>query len=95
MRGVIPSMRSALCRRRSIESVTHLNQSQRRAENQIVEQMEIEDTDGVEALPGVLALLNSLPSNRWTVVTSATDPRPGAPPDRRHRRTGATSLRKP
>ncbi|MGA8669612.1 MAG: HAD-IA family hydrolase, partial [Terracidiphilus sp.] len=32
------------------------------------------DTDGVNVLPGVLDLLASLPPDRWTVVTSATEP---------------------
>lgn len=33
---------------------------------------EIADTDGVEAIPGALAFLASLPPDRWAVVTSAT-----------------------
>jgi len=37
-----------------------------------VEQQEIEDLDGVIALPGSLELLRNLPASRWTVVTSAT-----------------------
>jgi sugar-phosphatase len=35
---------------------------------------EIEDLEGVIALPGTLALLNSLPSDRWTIVTSCARP---------------------
>jgi mannitol-1-/sugar-/sorbitol-6-phosphatase len=42
------------------------------AENRIVERWEIEDLDGVVPLPGVLELLGSVPSNRWTIVTSCT-----------------------
>jgi len=42
------------------------------AENRIVERNEIEDLDGVVPLPGVLALLGSIPPNRWTIVTSCT-----------------------
>jgi mannitol-1-/sugar-/sorbitol-6-phosphatase len=42
------------------------------AENRIVERWEIEDLDGVVPLPGVLDLLASLPSSRWTIVTSCT-----------------------
>ncbi len=38
----------------------------------LIEQMEIEDGEGVQALPGVRALLETLPSQRWTIVTSAT-----------------------
>ena len=43
-------------------------------ENGIVEGFEMEDTDGVAVLPGVAELLAALPRNRWTVVTSATEP---------------------
>ncbi len=35
--------------------------------------MECEDTEGITQLPGVLKLLEALPANRWTVVTSATE----------------------
>lgn len=42
------------------------------AENRIVERGEIEDLDGVVPLPGTQALLNALPANRWTIVTSCT-----------------------
>jgi sugar-phosphatase len=43
-------------------------------ENAIVERMEIEDIDGVIPLPGAVELLNALPANRWTIVTSCTRP---------------------
>jgi len=42
------------------------------AENRIVERREIEDLEGVVPLPGALDLLASLPSERWTIVTSCT-----------------------
>lgn len=42
------------------------------AENREVERQEIEDLDGVIALPGVLQLLASLPPDRWAIVTSCT-----------------------
>jgi len=42
------------------------------AENSIVERCEIEDLEGVVAAPGALALLKSLPSSQWTIVTSCT-----------------------
>lgn len=42
------------------------------AENRIVERCEIEDLEGVVAAPGALALLKSLPSSQWTIVTSCT-----------------------
>jgi mannitol-1-/sugar-/sorbitol-6-phosphatase len=44
------------------------------AENQIVEQMEIEDLEGVVPLPGALELLRVLPLERWAVITSCTKP---------------------
>jgi sugar-phosphatase len=42
------------------------------AENREVERREIQDLDGVLPLPGALDLLGSLPSDRWTIVTSCT-----------------------
>jgi mannitol-1-/sugar-/sorbitol-6-phosphatase len=44
------------------------------AENREVERREIEDLEGVIPLPGALDLLSSLPSDRWTIVTSCTRP---------------------
>ena len=38
----------------------------------LIEDMEIEDTEDLKVLPGVRALLASLPPERWTIVTSAT-----------------------
>jgi sugar-phosphatase len=60
---------------RSIETVARLRPDlDAEAENLLVEGLEIEDTEGVAILPGVKALLGALPSDRWTVVTSATRP---------------------
>jgi mannitol-1-/sugar-/sorbitol-6-phosphatase len=42
------------------------------AENAIVERMEIEDVEGVVALPGSVELLQALPADQWTIVTSCT-----------------------
>jgi sugar-phosphatase len=42
-------------------------------ELKIIEDFEVEDLDGVQALPGVLELIRGLPEGRWTVVTSATE----------------------
>jgi mannitol-1-/sugar-/sorbitol-6-phosphatase len=42
------------------------------AENREVERREIEDVADVVALPGALQLLQSIPPQRWTIVTSAT-----------------------
>jgi len=38
----------------------------------VIECMEIEDTEDLKVLPGVKALLESLPPERWAIVTSAT-----------------------
>jgi sugar-phosphatase len=38
----------------------------------IIEDMEVDDTDGLAVLPGAKALLSSLPADRWAIVTSAT-----------------------
>ena len=38
----------------------------------LIEDMEIEDTEDLKVLPGVKALLGSLPPERWAIVTSAT-----------------------
>lgn len=50
----------------------YLPNSDHEAENREVERREIEDLDGVVPLPGSLALLASLPADRWTIVTSCT-----------------------
>lgn len=42
------------------------------AENRAVERAEIEDVHDIVALPGARELLESLPSDRWTIVTSGT-----------------------
>jgi mannitol-1-/sugar-/sorbitol-6-phosphatase len=43
-------------------------------ENLVVLNGEIEDLEGVVALPGTRDLLNALPPNRWTIVTSCARP---------------------
>jgi len=43
-------------------------------ENEIILQGEIDDTDGVVALPGAREILKSLPSDRWAIVTSCSRP---------------------
>ncbi|HVO56059.1 MAG TPA: HAD family hydrolase [Dongiaceae bacterium] len=42
------------------------------AENDLVEQMEVEDIGDVIPLPGTQELLASLPAHAWTIVTSCT-----------------------
>lgn len=43
-------------------------------ENEIILRGEIEDTEGVIALPGARELLSSLPDNEWALVTSCSRP---------------------
>ena len=76
MRGVDPVYACRIAHGcRSIETVAILRPDLDAAtENLIIENLEIEDTDGVAVLPGVLELLSKLPRGRWTVVTSATEP---------------------
>jgi sugar-phosphatase len=38
----------------------------------VIEQLELEDTADLKVLPGVKALLASIPPERWLIVTSAT-----------------------
>lgn len=44
------------------------------AEDREMEHWEITDLDGVVPLPGALRLLQALPANRWTIVTSCSYP---------------------
>ena len=44
------------------------------AEDREVERLEIEDVEGIVALPGATELLRALPPNRYAIVTSATRP---------------------
>jgi sugar-phosphatase len=76
LRGVDPEYACRIAHGcRSIETVAILRPDlDPEKENLIIEGFEIEDTEGVTVLPGVLELLSSLSPNRWTVVTSATGP---------------------
>jgi sugar-phosphatase len=61
--------------RPSIETIReYLPDSDYELENGEVERREIEDLDGVIVWPGARELLNSLPPDRWTIVTSCTRP---------------------
>lgn len=75
MRGVNPEY---ACRtahgRRAIETLAMLRPDlDGEAELKVIENLEIEDNEGLTVLPGVPELLASLPKSRWTVVTSATE----------------------
>ena len=61
--------------RRSIETIRAVApELDAEKENVIVEQMEIDDKEGVTALPGAVELLVNLPDDRLAIVTSATRP---------------------
>jgi sugar-phosphatase len=72
--GISPELAIAHAHgRRSIETIRTLTpQIDAEKENVWVEQMEIDDKDGVTALPGAARLLSSLPQDRFAIVTSAT-----------------------
>jgi len=60
--------------RRAIETVRLLRPDLDDAEElKFIEELEVNDNEGLAVLPGVLELLAKLPGNRWTVVTSATE----------------------
>jgi sugar-phosphatase len=50
----------------------YLPNADHEAENRMVERDEMEDLEGVVPLPGARELLDRLPGNRWTIVTSST-----------------------
>jgi sugar-phosphatase len=59
--------------RPSIDTIRELlPDADHEAENRVLERGEIEDLEGVVPLPGALELLTSLPTDRWTIVTSCT-----------------------
>ncbi|MFL6385944.1 MAG: HAD family hydrolase [Terriglobales bacterium] len=61
--------------RRSIETIRALApELDAEKENVLVEQMEIDDKEGVTALAGAAELLDQLPPDRFAIVTSATRP---------------------
>jgi mannitol-1-/sugar-/sorbitol-6-phosphatase len=61
--------------RRSIETIRAVAPAMNaEKENIIVEQMEIDDKEGVTPLPGAAELLARLPDDRFAIVTSATRP---------------------
>jgi len=61
--------------RRSIETIRAVApEMDAEKENAVVERMEIDDKEGVRALPGAAELLAHLPPERLAIVTSATRP---------------------
>ena len=59
--------------RRALETIgLLLPHADAEKELRVIEQLEVDDTEGLVLLPGVLELLRSLPADAWTIVTSAT-----------------------
>ena len=59
--------------RRAIETIRFLRPDlDDNAELKIIEDLEVEDNDGLEILEGVREIIETLPQKYWTVVTSAT-----------------------
>lgn len=59
---------------RAIETIAKLRPDlDAEAELKVIEDIEVADNEGLTVLPGVQELLNALPRDRWTVVTSATE----------------------
>ena len=75
LRGIDPAYALSMIHGvRAIESVALLRPDlDPKAELALIEEIELADGVGLAVLPGVHALLASLPANRWTVVTSATE----------------------
>jgi sugar-phosphatase len=58
---------------RAIDVMDVLNPGMDKAEGlRLIEEMELDDVADLEVLPGARALLESLPAERWAIVTSAT-----------------------
>ncbi len=75
MRGVDPDYAiSVIHGRRAIDSLRVIRPDlDPEKELEILEDFECEDTEDVIVLAGVCDLLESLPHDRWTIVTSATE----------------------
>jgi mannitol-1-/sugar-/sorbitol-6-phosphatase len=75
LRGVDPERTCKVAHgRRAVETISILRPDlDSEKELRVIEEIEMKDKEGLSVLPGVLELLASLPRNRWTVVTSATD----------------------
>src|SRR5664279_4918517 len=59
---------------RAIETIRKLRPDlDEEAELKVIEDIEVDDNEGLTVLAGVAPILNALPANLWTVVTSATE----------------------
>lgn len=60
--------------RRAIETVHALRPDlDARAELRVIEDLEVEDNEGLVVLPGVREMIAALPEDSWAIVTSATE----------------------
>jgi sugar-phosphatase len=60
--------------RRAIETVHTLRPDlDAKSELRLIEDLEIEDNEGLVVLPGVREMIAALPENSWAIVTSATE----------------------
>lgn len=75
LRGVDPALtRKTAHGRRAVETIAKLRPDlDSEAELKVIEDIEVENNEGLTVLPGVRELLAALPADRWTVVTSATE----------------------
>lgn len=75
LRGLDPTLTLGYAHgRRAVETIALLCPGlDAEEELKVIEEVEIADNEGLTVLPGVLSLLEALPPDRWTVVTSATE----------------------
>src|ERR1700734_2885138 len=75
LRGFDPAIARRISHgRRAVDTLANLcPQCDSEVELKLIEDLEIEDNEGLTVLPGVCDLLATLPPDRWTVVTSATE----------------------
>jgi sugar-phosphatase len=73
-RGLDPEQAIRLAHgRRALETVSQLMpHADPQVELLAIEDLEVADNEGIAVLPGVRKLLQSLPHDRWAIVTSAT-----------------------
>jgi mannitol-1-/sugar-/sorbitol-6-phosphatase len=75
LRGFDPAVARRIAHgRRAVDTITNLcPDCDSEVELKLIEDIEVADNEGLTVLPGVCDLLRSLPPDRWTVVTSATE----------------------
>ncbi len=75
MRGIDPELAIRTAHGcRAIETIRKLRPDlDDEAELKIIEDIEVDDTEGLSVLAGVAHILSGLPQKYWTVVTSATE----------------------